>query len=180
MALFCPTVASNVVLGLFTFGMIVIGIITMLEVFTVKYFRGPAIIGGFTLLVLGFLMATNAAQSLVVMTIAVAVLYMCAGIFRIVLARRNAEMKGYMPLLVSGICAIVFSLIIILAMPRDSEYTLGILLGINWVTYGAQRIVLGLYGRATANAATITAASFACFASNINGVINVLLHCHTQ
>ena len=159
MALFCPTIASNVVLGLLTLGMIVIGIITMLEVFTVKYFRGPALIGGFTLVVLGFLMATNAFQSLVVLTILVAVLYMCAGIFRVVLARKNPGMKSYMPLLVSGICAIILSLIILLALPRDSAYTLGILLGINWVTYGVQRIVLGLYGRATANAALAAANS---------------------
>jgi uncharacterized membrane protein HdeD (DUF308 family) len=159
MALFSPTLASNVVLGLMTFGMIVIGILTMLEVFTVKYLRGPALIGGFTLVVLGFLMATNATQSLVVITVAVAAIYMCAGIFRVVLARRNPEMQGYMPLLVSGIFAIVLSLILILALPRDSEYTVGILLGVNWVVHGAQRIALGLKGRATANAALAAANS---------------------
>jgi uncharacterized membrane protein HdeD (DUF308 family) len=64
-----------------------------------------------------------------------------------------------MPLLVSGIFAIVLSLILILALPRDSEYTVGILLGVNWVIHGAQRIALGLKGRATANAALAAANS---------------------
>lgn len=157
MALCCPTIASDVVLGLLTFGMILIGVLNLLEVFSVKYFRGPALISGFTLVVLGIVMAANPAMSLTVMTIIVAVLYMCGGIFHVVLAQKNKEMVGYMPTLVSGGFAIVLSLIIILAMPRDSEYTLGILLGVNWVTYGAQRIALGMYGRATANAALAAA-----------------------
>jgi uncharacterized membrane protein HdeD (DUF308 family) len=66
------------------------------------------------------------------------------------LALSNKDMSGWVSYLVSGICSILFSIIVWSAFPASSVYTLGILLGVNWVTYGCLRIVLGLAGRSTA------------------------------
>jgi len=156
MALFAPIAASMVILGFLSFTMILLGVVNMGEGFSVKYHRGPAVVGGFILVVLGFLMVTNAVSSLMVMTVAVALMYLCAGIYRAFLARKNPDMQGSKAVLISGIVAIIVSVIIIATIPFSSRITLGLLLGFNWIAYGGQRIALGLIGRETANRALET------------------------
>lgn len=81
---------------------------------------------------------------------------MLEGLARAILAFLNRDMPGWISVLISGICAILLSIIIITAMPTSAEYTLGILLGTNWVTFGIQRIMLGMVGRSTASEALAT------------------------
>ena len=154
MALFAPITATVALLGLLSFGMILMGTINMCGVcYLEECYRVPAFIGGFIIALLGVLLASNVARSLMVLTIIVAIAYMFEGIVRSSLALKNRDMPGWSSVLVSGICAILLSLIIIAGFPLSSLYTLGILLGVNWVTYGVQRIVLGMVGRAKANQA---------------------------
>jgi len=157
MALCSPIAATVTILGLLAFGMIFLGITNMFGVFYFEQcYRVPAFVGGLFIALLGILMAANVFLSLSVLTILVAITYMLEGIARSAIALLNRDMYGRMSVLISGISAILLSLIIISAFPVSSEYTLGILLGVNWITYGVQRIFLGMYGRATSNQALAT------------------------
>lgn len=158
LALCAPISATVTILGILTIFMIFFGCVNMCGVcYLEQCYRVPAFVGGFFIALLGVLMASNVVQSLVVLTILVAITYMLEGLARSTLALLNRDMPGWGATLISGICAILLSIIIITAMPTSAAYTLGILLGVNWVTYGIQRIALGMIGRATSNEALTNA-----------------------
>jgi uncharacterized membrane protein HdeD (DUF308 family) len=153
-ALSSPITATVVAMAFLTGAMILMGFINLVGVCYVENcYRLASLLGGSVMLLLGVLMATHAVESILVLTSLVAALFMVEGLFRSILALKNRDMPGWGFGLASGICAIFFSILIICAFPRSSETTLGILLGVNWLTYGAQRVALGMMGRATANGA---------------------------
>jgi uncharacterized membrane protein HdeD (DUF308 family) len=156
-ALFYPLTTSNIVVKVLAINMILIGLVNMIEFFGPKYYRGPAVAGGFPLVVLGFLMLAGVG-TFTVMTILVALVYLVGGIFRAVLAKKHPEMLGSKIVFVSGIVAILISIIAIVTVIGidfgllPSAYSaaavnFALLLGINWIAYGGQRIALGLKGR---------------------------------
>lgn len=160
-ALFSPTAATVVVLAFVSGGLIVIGFINILGVCYVEQcYRFPTFVSGAIQLTVGILMATHSITSLMVLTSIVAALFMMEGTFRIIFSLKNRDLSGWGTSLASGICALLFSIIIWSALPRSSECTLGVLLGVNWVIYGSLRIALAMYGRSTAmsmlDAATIS------------------------
>lgn len=87
---------------------------------------------------------------MVVLTGIVAVMYMIAGIFQCAIALGNSGMPNQCSYLFSGICSILFSVIVWSAFPASSVYTLGIILGVNWITSGIFRMFLGFQGRSAA------------------------------
>jgi len=150
-ALISPVSATVVVVTFIACAMIVIGGFSMLGVcFIEQCYRVPSFLSGAVLLALGICMSTHIVTSMVVLTGIVAVLYMIMGIFQCSLAFANPDMPGKCSYLTSGICAILFSVIVWSAFPASSVYTLGIILGVNWVTNGLLRITLGFAGRSTA------------------------------
>lgn len=150
-ALMSPITATVVVVTFLSCSLIVIGAFSMLSVFFVEQcFRCASFVSGAVLLALGICMSTHLVTSMVVLTGIVAVLYMVMGIFQCSVALGNPEMPNKCGYLTSGICAILFSIIVWSAFPASSAYTLGIILGVNWVTHGFLRMTLGLAGRSTA------------------------------
>lgn len=153
-ALMSPVAATVVVLIFLSSAMILMGITNLLGVCYVENcYRLVSLLSGLFMLLLGILMATHSITSLKVLTILVAVLFNIEGLFRSTLALKNRDMPGWGIGLASGICAILFSITIISAFPQSSESTLGLLLGVNWMVYGVQRIALGTIGRKKANEA---------------------------
>jgi uncharacterized membrane protein HdeD (DUF308 family) len=104
-------------------------------------------------------MATHSVTSLAVLTSIVAALFLVEGVFRCILALKNRDLSGWPLTLASGVIAVAFSITVWSAFPTSSEYTLGILLGVNWITYGCLRIALAMYGRATAQSLIDSAGS---------------------
>lgn len=150
-ALFAPTAATTVVLVFIAGGLIVIGTVNLLGVCYVEQcYRAVTFVSGAIQLCLGVLMATHSITSLVVLTSIVAAMFMVEGIFRIILSLKNRDLSGWGMTLASGILAVAFSAVVLFSFPTSSGYTLGILLGVNWITYGCLRIALAMYGRATA------------------------------
>lgn len=146
-----PISATVVVVTFIACALIVIGAFSMLGVFfTEQCYRCPTFVMGATQLALGICMSRNIVTSMVVLTGIVAVLYMILGIFQCSLACGNSGMPGYCSYLTSGICSILFSVIVWSAFPASSVYTLGIILGVNWVTNGIFRIAIGFSGRSEA------------------------------
>lgn len=157
-ALFLPISSATVVARGLAILLILVGVINCAEICSAKYYRGPAVIGGFALIVLGFLLLVYPGANFTVMTILVALVHLCGGVLRAKLARQYPEMVASKALLYSGIVSIVISIIAIItiiaidmgAMPTRSsaaENNFAILIGVNWLAYGGQRLALGLKGR---------------------------------
>lgn len=150
-ALLSPTAATEVILAFVSAALMVVGLVNLLGAFYVEHcYRCASFTSGAIQLALGVLMITHVFTSLVVLTSIVASLFMVEGIFRCVLALKNRDLQGWGMYLATGIAAVVFSVIVWSTMPTSSEETLGVLLGLNWAIYGTLRMVLALYGRATA------------------------------
>jgi uncharacterized membrane protein HdeD (DUF308 family) len=150
-ALMSPVTATVFVVTFLSCALIVVGVFSMLGVFfTEQHYRCPTFVMGAAQLALGICMLRNIVTSMVVLTGIVAVLYMILGVFHCFLACGNTGMPGYGSYLTSGICSILFSVIVLSAFPTSSVYTLGIILGVNWVTSGIFRIAVGFSGRSEA------------------------------
>ena len=150
-ALMSPITTTFIAIGFISCALIVIGGFMMMSVcFIEQCYRLTTFLVGALQLALGILMATHTLTSLMVLTSVVAVMFLLDGIFRCAVGLNNKDMSGWVSYLVSGICSILFSIIVWSALPASSVYTLGILLGVNWVTYGFLRIILGFAGRSTA------------------------------
>lgn len=159
-ALFLPIGVTKVVLVFIAGGLIVVGAVNLMGVFFVEQsYRLASFISGAIQLALGILMATHSVMSLWVLTSIVAALFMVEGIFRCILALKNRDLSGWSLTLASGVIAVAFSIAVWSAFPISSEYTLGILLGVNWIAYGCLRIALAMYGRATAQSLMDSAGS---------------------
>lgn len=152
LALCSPTAASDMIIAIIAGAMIVVGFINMCGVcFAEKTHRHVIFLSGLLVFLLGILMLTHVATSLVVVTSLIAALYLCEGLFRTALAFCYRDIPGRMYGLISGLCSIILSVLILSTMPASSAYTLGVLLGTNWVVYGLNRIALAMLGRGVAN-----------------------------
>lgn len=152
LALLSPIAATVVALAFITAALIVVGCFNLLGAcYHERCYKTASGLVGTVQILLGILMATHAVESLIILTWMIAVMFMIEGSFRCMLAYRNRDMTGWRSNFGSGVCAILFSLLVLLAFPSSSAYTLGILLGVNLVTFGTLRIALGLMGREIAN-----------------------------
>jgi len=106
---------------------------------------------GLVQVVLAIIMFFHPLFTLTVLTIFIAIMFMAVGAFQVALTRQNPNMAGRSWTLVSGILAILMSVIITLGMPFSSWYTIGVLLGVNLLNIGLNRIALSCYGRSLAN-----------------------------
>lgn len=150
-ALMSPITATVVVVEFLACALIVVGAITTLGVcFAEPFYRFPSLVAGGVQLALGICMAKHLVTSMIVLTGIVAALYMILGLQQCFVALNNRGMPNQCAYLTSGICSILFSVIVLSAFPASSVYTLGIILGVNWLTTGFARIALGFAGRAQA------------------------------
>lgn len=97
-------------------------------------------------IVISFLMFVNPFGVLTVLTFIIAVVFMMAGSFQIAMARQNPGMAARGLNMISGVLAIVMSVIIMLGFPATSWFTIGILIGVNHINIGVCRIVIAFYG----------------------------------
>jgi uncharacterized membrane protein HdeD (DUF308 family) len=103
---------------------------------------------GVTQLVLAFLMYTRPFFTLTILTFLVAITFMFMGSLQIAAARKYRNVvaaRGLM--IVSGVSAILMSVVILLSMPTAKWLTIGVLMGVNLLNIGLNRVVMGLYGR---------------------------------
>lgn len=153
LALVSPVPATEVAFMLIVLSLFAAGGFNTLGMFYVeKCYRKASGIVGMCQTLLGVLMVTIGEEgSLLILTILIAALFVVDGTYRSVLAYKNRDMPGFGTMMGSGICQILFGLLVILAFPRSSLFTIGILLGVNLFFFGTSRIALGLLGRKIAN-----------------------------
>ena len=110
--------------------------------------RSPLFWVGFAQVLLAILMYLNPFVTLTIMTLLVAVMFMMMGSIQFALARQgHGQVAARALMMVSGLMAVFVSLIICLSMDTAKWYAIGVLVGVNLVNIGTNRILVGLYGR---------------------------------
>ena len=101
---------------------------------------------GITKAILGLVLWFYPLESLMTITIIIAIVFMLNGVFLCSVALKSRESPTWGWLFVNGLSAIILSTIVMSAFPTSSLYTLGILVGVNLVTIGMARIAIGIQG----------------------------------
>jgi len=149
-ALFSPVIATVVTVEFLAVGLIVVGLFSMSGIFWAeRCYRCASFVSGTLQFILGIVMTRNIIESMVVLTGLLAFLYIAMGVFQCGLALKT-RLPNWGSYLASGICNILFSIIVLSAFPLSATYTIGIIVGVNWVSTGFFRISLGFQGRAAA------------------------------
>lgn len=112
------------------------------------YRRSPLFWVGFCQVLLAILMYLNPFVTLTIMTFLVAVMFMLMGSVQFALARQShGRIAARALMMTSGLMAIFVSILICLTMDTAKWYAIGVLLGVNLVNIGTNRMLVGLYGR---------------------------------
>lgn len=123
--------------------------------------QSQLVMAGAVQMLLGSLMLLHPMFTLAVLTLLVAFIFMIVGTAQISAAATNLDSIGTdgsagtsgmssthrFMLQVSGVLAVVMSVVICLALPLAQFYTIGVLLGTNLINIGVTRIGLGCHGR---------------------------------
>lgn len=148
LALFCPITTSDVVLSWIAVALLLVGAIHITGLcYAEQGLKGATSALGVVQIILAILAFKDPFESLMALTIMIAVVFMVEGVFRIYLAMQNHDIPNWRVLFLNGICNVAFSAIVIAALPYSSLYTLGILVGVNLITIGTARITIGIMAR---------------------------------
>ena len=114
--------------------------------------QSPLFWVGFSQVLVAILMYLNPFVTLTIMTLLIAVTFMLLGSVQFALARQcRGQMAARALMMGSGILAVLMSITICLSLDLAKWYAIGVLVGVNLVNIGMNRIVMGLYGRKLAN-----------------------------
>lgn len=153
-ALACPNVASAFAIFWIGLTLMIVGLANMAGLWYVeKGLRTASFILGLCQVGLGILALKYPFESLAMLTIFIAIVFMSDGLYRILLACSNRErgLPHWGWTLANGVASIAFSCLVLSAFPMSSLFTIGILVGVNLISLGIARIVIGMEGRKIAN-----------------------------
>ena len=103
---------------------------------------GLQLILGIFYAAVGVLLTANPLKGLVALTLVVAIFLLIDGAARLTLAIQIKGAKGWGWLLVGGLITLFLGLIVFLEWPGDSEWIIGLFLGIDLVIWGATLLAL--------------------------------------
>jgi uncharacterized membrane protein HdeD (DUF308 family) len=114
--------------------------------------QSPLFWVGIGQILLAALMYSDPFLTLTLLTFLIAVTFMLLGSIQIYMAKQYRErVAGRALMIISGASAILMSFIICMSMPTARWVTIGVLMGVNLVNIGFNRIIIGLYGSKLAN-----------------------------
>lgn len=132
---FFSTLAATILAGWVLF---LAGILTFGAAFSI-HGTGPffgALLFGLLAIAAGVFLLFNPLAGAVALTLVVGVMFMFQGAAEIVFSLEMRPLRGWGPMLASGIASIAVAVIIIAGWPATSVIALGILLGVNFLTTG--------------------------------------------
>ena len=102
---------------------------------------------GLLQIIAGITMIKNPFETLFVLTLWIAILVLLDGLFAIVCCCSNRDMLGYGYSLANGLASTFLGILVLTGLPESSVYTIGILLGVNFLSVGSFRIHIAMAGR---------------------------------
>ena len=150
-ALISPVAATGFILLFASMTLFIGGVATMTGVcFGEAGMRSQMLVLGIAEVILALLLWMRPFESLMVITILIAAAYMVNGAFCCGLACQNRDSPTWGWTLISGVCGILFSVLVMSAFPMSSLYTVGIIVGVNLINIGMARIAIAHKGRTLA------------------------------
>jgi len=157
-ALLCPIWTSTFVLSWIAAALLIVGCIHISGLwYAEEYMKFATFAMGVVEVIIAIVTFMHPFESLMLLTIIIAVLFMIQGLYRIHVATTYRDaMTDYMYkiVLAKGICNVVFSAIVLLALPHSSLFTIGLLVGVNLLLVGSARISLAFMARSAYRDAT--------------------------
>lgn len=101
------------------------------------------------LVLLGMSLLAEPLRGILALTFTVAILFLASGIAKMSLAWRMRQHRYFWPVLISGVLSILFALLIFFNFPWSAVTVLGLLLGIDLVSWGISLIAIWAVGNAT-------------------------------
>jgi uncharacterized membrane protein HdeD (DUF308 family) len=144
LALLFPIAATFAVAVMVGWLLILSGVVTIWDAFTVEGtgpFFGELLIG-LLKLAFGVYLLRHPDVSIVALTLLLAAIFMIDGAVQVVLAFELRPMDGWVWMLLAGLVAIGVSLLIAAELPSISLVALGVYLGISFLCTGLARIML--------------------------------------
>ena len=143
-----PIVASHVAEAILAWTLTLVGALNLSGLcFAEKTVRGYYGFMGLLQLAVGITMIKNPFKTLFVLTLMIGVLVLLDGLFAIMCCLSNRDLKGWGFGLASGVASTCLGVLVLTGLPESSLYTIGILLGVNFLTIGNFRIHVALAGR---------------------------------
>jgi uncharacterized membrane protein HdeD (DUF308 family) len=140
--------ASVITAWLLGFVLLVAGAAEVIHAFYAKNWGGFAydLLIGLLYLVAGFVLVFNPLGALLPLTLAFGILVLGSGIVRIVMAFRYWAQAGWL-LLLSGLIGVGAGVIILSGWPMTGLWVLGLVVGIDLLSYGVWWIAYAITGR---------------------------------
>lgn len=138
MALFNPFAASFAADFIAGFAFLIGGIFQIVAMFSTKGAGNKILLGLFGVLsvVAGWILLQNPLQGVLTLTVAVALVFIVAGIVRFFLAFQLRGTGGFWLVLISSIISVILGGYILSQFPESSAFTLGTLLGVELIFDG--------------------------------------------
>lgn len=149
LAIILPTVAGVAVDILLGILFLVGGAAQIVHAARAKGWRGTVWqgLGGVLALILGAVLLFFPWQGLLALTVVLAAFFLANGVFKIVAAFGNRDMKGWGWLLFSGILSIIIGVLVTIGWPASALWAVGILVGIELLFMGWWMMIAGWAAR---------------------------------
>ena len=144
LALLFPVAATFIVARMVGWLLILAGLVTIWDAFTIEgtgAFFGELLIG-LLKLALGVYLLRHTDVSIVVLTLLLAAVFIIDGAVQVAMALELRPLDGWIWLLLAGLVAIGVGLLIAAELPRFSLVAVGIYIGISFLSTGIARIMI--------------------------------------
>jgi uncharacterized membrane protein HdeD (DUF308 family) len=150
LAIGAPTYATLAVQAALGWILIIGGIAEGIHAFMAQGWRGflLELLSAILYVVVGVLLLTNPVGGALALTIVLAVFLVVEGIFKIIMAMRVRDHRGWGWLLASGILSLILGVLIWAEWPASGLWVIGLLVGIQLLFTGWSLVMLALAARA--------------------------------
>lgn len=120
------------------------GIIQCYRIYVMRNSPGifPALLGAIVGIVIGLLMILYPWTGVLTLTVLITIFFLAEGTFKIAFAIALREIVNWKWILFSGILALLLGFLIISGLPGSAAWVLGLLIGVNMLTFGYTMILL--------------------------------------
>ena len=149
---FAATLAATVIAG---WVFIIVGIMQIIGTFTDKEATGKIwmILLGALAIWVGYAILNNPLAGVVALTTVVAISFLVAGLFKLVLAFSLEDRRFFWLILISGAVSVILAVMIFSNFPQSAGVVLGVLLGVDLISNGATMLAVAMSSRSEAEAA---------------------------
>lgn len=146
LALLSPLVATFVATTIAAWVFIMVGVVQIVGAFGTEGFWhkvGNILLGALAVF-LGYSILQNPLAGALALTTLVGILFMAAGVFKLILAFSVEDRRAFWLILISGALSVLLAVLIFSNFPYSAATMLGILLGVDLISNGVSLIAMSI------------------------------------